>query len=134
MSRLLTGFVGFLILTAGTLSAADTALPLVEEHYDEVWVVQECLQDRDWIRTRAYFVRGKKVIAERSVDEQMQWSGADGKFLLVWDDYGVCRRWVTFDTLVQYSTDESSVSSQDTNPWWWMGRRMTDLKAPGAAN
>lgn len=120
------------VLTGTSVSATETALPLVEEHYDEVWVVQECLPDRDWVRTRAYFVRGKKVIAERSVDEQMQWAAAgDGRFTLTWDDYGVCRRIVSFDSLVQCSIDEPAGALQDTNPWWWMGRRMTDLKAPG---
>lgn len=122
----------FALFLTGMVSAAETPLPIVEETYDAVVVVQECLEDRDWIRTRAYFVRGGKVIAERSVDEQMNWT-TDGKgnFLLVWDDYGVCRRVITFSTLANIiQTDESSVSSQDTNPWWWQGRRMTDLKAP----
>lgn len=130
LSRSVWAVLGLLV-SVSPLLAEDQGLPIVEEHYDEIWVVHEAMADRDWQRSRAYFVRDAKIIAERAVDDQMLWSSRDGKFLLLWDDYGVCRRSITFDSLVHMTTLETPMMMHDSNPWWWMGRRMTDLKAPG---
>lgn len=109
----------------------DGGLPVVEEHYDSVWLVHETETERDWNLTRAYFVRDEKIIAERSVHDEMIWTTTpENLFVVIWDDYGVCRRHITFDKLMEIEVDRIPSSTSENHPWWCMGRRMTDLKAP----
>lgn len=110
----------------------DEPLPLVHEAYDAVVVVHERSESRAWEVSRVYFLRQGRVIADRILCEDMLWSSADGRFLLVWNDYGNCQRVISTRavTELQLELDEADGKSNDSAPWWGMGRRMTDLRAP----
>lgn len=129
MIRTIMGAAFVVCGLALTAHADEPLLPLVEEHYDVVYIVEEAAAQREWHRARAFFVRDNKVLAERSVDDEMLWGAQSGRFEMRWDDYGVCRRAVTFDSVVYSTVSERPMQPADANPWWWQGRRMTDLKA-----
>lgn len=127
--------VGLLALSGLAVRAdEDEPLPLVHEAYDAVVVVHERSESRAWEVSRVYFLRQGRVIADRILCEDMLWSAADGRFLLVWNDYGNCQRVITTRavTEVQLELDDADGKSNDSAPWWGMARRMTDLRAPGA--
>ena len=49
--------------------AGDISLPVVAEHYDAVCIVTELHRDHDWDVRRIYFLRGDRIIAERTMHE-----------------------------------------------------------------
>ncbi len=125
------GLVGVLVCGGFSSSAtAEDSLPLVEEHYDEVWLVHEDTSSRDWHLSRAYFIRQGRVVADRALHDEMHWTTtSSGQFQLSWEDYGQCQRMITFDSLVDLPHVASSVGQHGHQAWWCMNRRMTDLKA-----
>lgn len=106
-------------------------LPLVREAYDEVFVLEVPPGDsRGWVRRRAHFIRAGQIVAERQVGNDWHWGHSGGRLLVVWDDYGTCRRAIEFDRLTHAVVEDMPIHT-DCGPWWAQGRKMTDLKAPG---
>jgi len=138
MRRLLLAFLGLSMMVSpmvfSTAEANDTLSPLVKESYDELMIVHELATDqRNWEVHRVYFVRKGRVIADRILTEDMNWStNSNGEFQLFWNDYGSCHRLVTTKLVSEQTVEHDS--DYDTRgeavPWWGMGRRMTDLEAP----
>lgn len=106
---------------------------LVEERYDEISVVHKLATDqRNWEVHRVYFYRNGRVIADRILTEDMNWSRRGADFVLFWNDYGSCHRVVRAKCLSEITIERASDydSRGEAIPWWGMGRRMTDLQAP----
>jgi hypothetical protein len=119
-------------LLANTLVAGDSPNPprVVTEHFDQLWVVHEREADGEHKMTRIYFLRDGEIQAERASHDEMHLSATgNGQFVLCWDDYGVCQRVVTADSLVEFPgvlTDDAMKQPG----WWARGKRLPNLQQP----
>lgn len=74
------------------------------------------------------FIRDGKVIATRTLHDQMHFTGADGKFCLHFDDYGMCHRAIFFGELLVATGRWRDADA--AGMWFNQNVRMTDLKEP----
>lgn len=120
-----------IILLAVVSQVEQPVLPVVEERYDAIIVSQH--NDSTYSFGRAYFLRDCRIIAERVVDDEWTFSTSGERPLLLWNDYGTCRRRVECDVLIWGSV--APVKQEDpAGPWWGAARNMRDLLAPQKAD
>lgn len=108
-------------------------LPLVVETYDSIACVREFSAEYSWDVHRLQFFRDGRLIAERIVCDDMLLSLNGGFWVLCWNDYGNCHRVVMAPTWVSHTVDLDGLPKEKQAPWWGMGNRATDLRAPEAA-
>ena len=113
----------------------------IVEEYDEVVVATmetryywKNYPARTDISSRIYFGRNGKIIADRYLSDQHQFSQVDGKWIVFWRDGS----WPDVDrVIITKSLGELRLKrviredEQTSSPEWWMqGNRMTDLESP----
>lgn len=123
----LLAWVAAIVAIMFAMAIPARAEPLVVEHYDVVLIEYGDWRG-DWQDRNIYFLRQGRVIAERRMVDAMQWSQADGQFLLLWNDCGLCHRRIAFDVLVIREATEKE--DEPILEWFNQFRAMTDLKAP----
>lgn len=108
----------------------DTSLPMagVVEAYDAI-VIRTDIADSGWAYSRVLFIRNRKVVAERYLNDDFVIGGSGNQWYITWREswQPSVDRLIFADALIQFTNHHPT---GDTEEWWAAGRVMTDLPDP----
>ena len=128
--KLLIALVAVTCLLLGVVRSDETSdndgLPLVSERVDAVIVCRT--QGNSF--ARIIFIKNDTILATRLLLDDMLWTCEGEDFVLMWEDYSMAHRIVTFKTYIHIVGASDPLQDANMGPWWAMNRNMRDLKQP----